>query len=107
MAYATKALRRAQISNAEGTAGTAEAATEILFFENLTQIQHGRVFHMPEQDRGNLSKNIETPIRVSEQVEFEGEGDLYDRIANFMFSSAIRGNITPTQPDAINEPLHY
>lgn len=107
MAYSTRALQRAQISNVEGTPGTAEAATEILFFENLTQILHDKVFHMPEQDRGMLAKNIEMPIQVSEQTEFEAEGDLYDRLAVFMFSNAICGNITATQPSVGSQPNHY
>jgi hypothetical protein len=43
---------------------------------------------------------------VSNEVEFNLEGSLYDRMAVFLFSNAIRGNVTSTQPDAINEPNH-
>lgn len=107
MAVATRALEKAQVSNVENTVGTAEAATEILLYTDLTQVVHDKVFHTPEQDRGLLLGNIETPFQVSQQTEFEMEGPLYDRIANFMFCNGIRGNITPTQPDAINQPLHY
>lgn len=95
MANASKALSFAQISNVENTVGTAEAATEILLFETFKRIAHDKVFHMPTQDRGHLAANSETPFQVQQLAEFEMEGDLYDRIANFMFSSGIRGNITP------------
>lgn len=95
MAFRTKPLSRYQISNVEGTPGTAEAATEILFLENLTRNVHSKVFYMPLSDRGRLSKNNETPFPVSAKVEYEAEGSLYDRLANFMFCNSIRGNITP------------
>lgn len=95
MAYGTKALRRVQISNAEGTAGTAEAATEILLFENFEIYETSVEFYMPLADRNSLAKNIETPFAVKYLSEMEGDGSLYDRIANFLFSMSIRGNITP------------
>lgn len=107
MAFSTKALQKAQVSNVEGTAGTAEAATEVLFFENLTQILHDKVWHTPQTDRGMLVSNIETPIQVSEECEFEAEGDLYDRLMVFIAANSIRGNVTSTQPNAGTQPNHY
>jgi hypothetical protein len=107
MAFSTRPLEQAQISNVEGTPGTAEAATEVLFYESLTQILHDKVFHLPEQDRGLLIANVETPFQVSQLAEFEMEGDLYDRLMVFMACNAIRGNITPTQPSAGPQPNHY
>lgn len=105
MATASKALSYCQISNVEGTVGTAEAATEILLFENFSRIAHDKVFYKPEQDRGVLAANVETPFQVSQKAEFEMEGDLYDRIANFMFSSGI----CTTTPAAVGgaETLAY
>ncbi len=107
MAFSTRALEKAQLSNVEGTPGTAEAATEIIFYENLTQILHDKVFHLPAQDRGLLIGNVETPFQVSQLAEFEMGGDLYDRLMVFMACNAIRGNITPTQPESGTQPLHY
>lgn len=95
MAFRTKPLSKYQISNVENTPGTAEAATEVLFLENVTRAVHSKVFYMPVSDRGRLSKNNETPFPVSAEVEYEAEGSLYDRLANFIFSNSIRGNITP------------
>jgi hypothetical protein len=107
MAYGGKPFRKIQISNVEGTPGTPEAATEILF-GMLTQMVHDMVLHTPEQDRGVLAKNVETPFRVSDDPgEIVIEGELYDRLMVFICANAIRGNVTPTQPDNVNEPNHY
>lgn len=106
MAYGQKAFRKIQISNVEGTPGTAEAATEILF-GMITQLFTDKVFHTPDQDRGVLAAHYEVPFQVGEAIELEMEGELYDRLAVFMFSNAIRGNVTATQPDNIDEPNHY
>jgi hypothetical protein len=106
MPLGKKAFRGIQISNPEDTPGTAEAAVEILY-GTVTQTYTDKVFHMPEQDRSTLAKNVETPFQVSDEIELEMEGEIYDRLAVYMFNNAVRGNVTPTQPDAINEPLHY
>lgn len=90
-----RALRGAQFSNVEGTVGTAEAATEVMLFENLTFKSDPYTMYMPKQDRASLAANIETPFPVSQFIELEADGSLYDRLANFMFSNSIRGNITP------------
>lgn len=95
MAFGNKNLRRVQVSNVEGTPGTAEAATEILFFENFDVKAQGVEFYMPKADRGTLAKNVETPFPVFRNVELKGDGSLYDRLANFLFCGSIRGNITP------------
>lgn len=106
MAYAQKAFQKIQISNAEGTPGTAEAATEVLLGV-VTVKAHDKMFHTPEQDRGVLALRYETPFQVADEIELEMEGELYDRAAVFMMANSIRGNVTSSQPDAINEPLHY
>jgi len=106
MAYGHKAFRRIQISNVEGTPGTAEAATEVLV-GTITQLFNDKVWHKPEQDRGVLALNYETPFQVSQRIELELEGELYDRLMVFIAANSIRGNQTPTQPDAMNEPNHY
>lgn len=107
MAVSSRPLQFAQISNVEGTPGTAEAATSVLLFENLTQVLHGETFHRPQQDRANLATHVERAFKVSDFAEFECEGDLYDQLMCFAACNAIRGNITPTQPDNVNEPNHY
>jgi hypothetical protein len=106
MAYGLQAYRRIQISNPEDTPGTAEAATEVLLGK-MTVRASDEMWHKPEQDRGVLAANYEVPFQVGKEVELEFEGEFYDRLAVFMFSNAIRGNVTPTQPDDSNEPNHY
>lgn len=106
MAYGQKAFRRSQISNPENTPGTGEAATEVLFGV-WTQNYADETWHKPDQDRGVLALNVETPFELQKEIELEFEGELYDRLAVFIMSNAIRGNVTATQPDNINEPLHY
>ncbi len=106
MAYGNKAFRTIQISNVEGTPGTAEAATEVLLGE-ISQTYTDKVYFKPEQDRGVLTPNYEAPFQVSDAIELVMEGPLYDRWCVFMFNSAVRGNVTATQPDVGNEPNHY
>jgi hypothetical protein len=106
MAYGLKAFQRFQVSNVEGTVGTAEAAVEILY-GMIKAPTHDNVKYQPEQDRNTLAMHAEAPFDVSKTLEFEITGELYDRLAIWMFSNAIRGNVTPSQPDNMNEPLHY
>jgi hypothetical protein len=107
MARALRAFRKIQISNVEGTPGTAEAATEV-FLGMLTQMVHDQLLHTPDHDRGVLAQLYEAPFRVSDDPgEIEIEVELYDRLMVFICANAVRGNVTPTQPDNINEPLHY
>lgn len=106
MATGLRAFRKIQISNVENSPGTAEAATEQLRGV-LTQPYTDEIFHTPDQDRGLLSLHVETPFELQREVNLDMSGVLYDRLAVFMFSNAIRGNVTPTQPDAVNEPNHY
>ena len=106
MAVARKAFKDIQISSPEVTNGTAVAATEVVV-ATISAPYTDKIFHTPEEDRGSLAKNFETPIQVSDEIEIELEGNMYDRLAVFLFNMAIRGNVTPTQPDNINEPLHY
>jgi hypothetical protein len=106
MATALTALKKQiQIGN-EGTPGTAVAATEVLLGimeANLTS----QVFHYPEDDRNLLSIQKGNEFQVSENAELNITGSLNHRHAPFLFGSSIRGNITPTQPDATNEPNAY
>lgn len=107
MARALRAMRKIQISNVEGTPGTAEAATEV-FLGMLTQMVHDMVLHTPDHDRGVLAEVYEAPFRVSDDPgEIEMEVELYDRLMNFICANSIRGNVTPTQPDNVNEPNHW
>lgn len=107
MAVGSRALRRVQISNVEGTVGTAEAATEILFFEEVTQLTQAAVFHKPKQDRGSLARYVERDFQVSQYAELEMSGDLYDRLMVFIAANSIRGNVTATQPNAGTKPNEY
>jgi len=106
MAYSLSAFQKIQISNPEGTPGTAEAATEVII-GTITQIMHDKEFYMPQHDRGSLALNYEQPFQVASLAELTIEADFYDRLAVFLFANSIRGNVTPTQPDNIDEPNHY
>jgi hypothetical protein len=106
MAYGLRSFRKIQISNVEGTPGTAEAAVEPLY-GTLTQVVSDEQWHNPDQDRGVLARNYETPFAVANEVELTLEGELYDRLAVYLFNNAIRGNVTPTQPDDSNQPNTY
>ena len=106
MATGKKAFKYTQISSPEATVGTAAAATEVLLV-TTTAPYTDKVYHLPEQDRGVLAKNVETPFQVSDEIEIEIEGNIYDRLMVFLTCNSVAGNITPTQPDNVNEPLHY
>lgn len=107
MPYSTRPLRKYQISNVENVVGTTEVATEVLLFEQLAPVIHDKVWHFPKHDRGLLADLYEAPIQVAQEVELEGEGDLYDRLMVFIANNSIRGNITPTQPESGTQPNHY
>lgn len=107
MAVGNKALNKFQISNAEGTPGTAEAATAILLYEEMSSLTQGDVFHQPVQDRGSLAKNIEQEFKVAEFAEMEMSGDLYDQLMVYMALNTIKGAVTPTQPNAGDQPNHH
>jgi hypothetical protein len=106
MTFALKAFRDIQISNPEDTVGSAEAATAIML-GTITPTYSGLEIHYPEQERALLARNMADDFIVSKMVEltFEAEMNMNDII--WMFSNAIRGNITPTQPDATNQPNAY
>lgn len=106
MAYGHRAFRNIQISNPEDTVGTAEAAVEMLL-GTLMPKASDEVWHIPEHDRGVLAQHWEQPFQVGKEIELEFEGELYDRLAVHIFSNAIRGNVTPTQPDDIDQPNTY
>lgn len=106
MAYGHKAFRKIQVSNPEDTVGTAEAAVEILY-GTISQRYADEVWHQPDHDRGVLAKHVEGQFKVGKEVELDFEGELNSRHIVWMISNAVRGNITPTQPDVGNEPLHY
>ncbi len=105
MAYGQKAFRKIQIG-VESTHGTAVAATEVML-GTLSVKPSDQVWHKPEQDRGVLAMNVETPFEVSKEIELDFEGELYDSLLVLLASIGIRGNVTPTQPDDSGEPNHY
>lgn len=105
MAYALRSFKDAQIG-IESTPGTAVAAVEVL--TGVMSVPYtSDVNHQPEQDRNNLAANVETPFKVSDELEGEYTDDLHDVFAAYLMGNSVRGNITPTQPDNVNEPNHY
>ncbi len=101
-----KAFRRFQISNVEGTPGTPEAAVEVLSGV-LTTFEGGEVVHQPEEDRNSLALHHGNAEIIGTEAHLVWTGDLNFRHICWQLAMAICGNITPTQPDAENEPLSY
>ena len=102
MVIAKTALKKpVQIGN-ETTPGTAVAATELLYVTSETPIASQVLFY-PEDDRNNLYKNQGNEFKVGELAEITIEMNMNSLHMPFLFANAIRGNVTPTQPDAVNE----
>ena len=101
-----KAFRRIQVSNAEDTPGTAEAATEILY-GIMGTFEDADVLHRPEEDRNSLAQNFEDDEFVSNQAKLVWTGDLNFRHITWALLMSLKGNVTPTQPDSTNQPNAY
>ena len=101
-----EAFKRIQISNAEGTPGTAEAATEAALGIITTQ-ESGEVIHQPNDDRNTLAANMADDEIVGKETKLVWSGDVNSRHILWALLMSLRGNITPTQPDVTNEPLAY
>ncbi|MEO0595066.1 MAG: hypothetical protein AAF126_03050 [Chloroflexota bacterium] len=101
-----RALRKFQIGR-ESTPGTAVPATEALPYSDRTFRPADETWFTPVQDRGILALRVEAPFVVSKVTEFDLNGELSDRHAVWFFAMCVRGNVTPTQPDAANEPNLY
>jgi len=100
-----KAFRRIQVGP-ESTPGTAVAAAEILYGV-LSTFESGEVLHQPEEDRNSLARHMADDLFVGKQAKLVWTGDVNFRHLAWILPMAIRGNITPTQPDASNEPNAY
>lgn len=101
-----KAFRRIQVSNAEDTPGTAEAATEILY-GTMSTFEDTYELHRPEEDRNSLARYFEDDEFVSNAVGLTWTGDLNFRHILWALLMSLKGNVTATQPDATNEPNAY
>ena len=106
MARALTPFRRIQISNEEGTPGTPEAATEILF-GTISPRYGDKIMFYPEEERNLISRNLADDFIVQREAGLQFEGEMNERHIVWAAMNCIAGNITPTQPDATNEPLHY
>lgn len=106
MTRAFKAFNLFQISGDEGTPGSAAAATEILYATGTLPYTSQKIYY-PEQDRNNLATYLANDFIVQHYLEGGIEMDANTRHMVWAFSNAIRGNITPTQPKATDEPLSY
>jgi len=103
---ALEAFRKAQISNVEDTVGTAEAATEVLLTHGLTW-HEDLLIHYPRNDRGSLALHEGDDEVVQKMVTLTIPSTLTARQAAIYAGMCIRGNVTATQPDAVNQPLSY
>jgi len=101
-----KAFRKIQVSNAENTPGTAEAATEIAY-GTMSTWEDEYELHRPEEDRNSLALFFEDDEFVSEKAVATWTGDLNFRHILWALLMGIRGNISATQPDETNEPNAY
>ena len=106
MATGLKAFRKIQAGSEGATPGTAVAATEILYGV-LSTYESGETIHWPEEDRNSLARHMADDEIVGKEAKIVWAGDLNHRHANWLLSMAIRGNVTPTQPDGTNEPNSY
>jgi hypothetical protein len=106
MTYARKANRFIQISNVEGTPGTAEAAVEV-FSGVFGGGYADKVIHNPEEDRNSLSMYHANQLLVGREWNADISGDLNSRHAVWLFCNTVAGNITPTQPNATTKPNAY
>lgn len=100
-----KAFRRIQVSNVEGTPGVAEAAIEILY--GTLTFDDGLTIHFPEEDRNSLAKRQGDDVVVGKEAHLTWQGDLNFRHIAWALAMAICGNITPTQPDSVEQPNAY
>jgi hypothetical protein len=108
MTFARTAFKKIQVSGVEGTPGSAGAATAIITGATMDVAYADRTLHHIEQDKNILSKNIAGDSIVAGK-EISGTAEMAINLQNILYAltSCIRGNITPTQPDATNEPLSY
>jgi len=106
MATALRAFSKIQISNEEGTPGSAEAATEILY-GMLTTAESANTLHSPDEDRGSLARHMANDLFVGNEARLTWTGDVNFRHIAYALSMSLCGNITPTQPDSTNEPNAY
>jgi hypothetical protein len=97
--------KQIQIGN-EVTPGNAVAATDVLL-GTLDAAYTSRVLHWPEDDRNSLAAHFGNEFKVGDETELTINMRAADIWMPWVFGSTIRGNITPTQPDATNEPLAY
>ena len=105
MAIARTALRRVYIGN-ESAPGTAVAATEVML-GRMSAPYADKTMHYPEQDRGTMSRHYGDDFVVQRYVEGTFDFEANTRHILHALSNSVRGNITPTQPDPVNEPLAY
>jgi hypothetical protein len=61
----------------------------------------------PDEERNNLARNMADDFVVQKFAELTMTGELNMRDVVWMVCNSVRGNITPTQPDVVNEPLHF
>lgn len=100
------AFRRIQVGSEGATPGTAVDATEILYGTLATWMEN-RIIVQPEEDRNNLSRHMADAFVAGQEGQLVWTGLLNQRHVIYLLSMAIRGNVTPTQPDPTNEPLAY
>lgn len=100
-----KAFRHIQVSNVEGTVGSAEAAVEI--FYGMGKFDAGVTIHQPVEDRNSLALNVASDVVVGKEAHLTLTGDVNFRHALWLLAMSICGNVTPTQPSTSLQPLAY
>lgn len=100
---AIEAFRRIQIGK-ESTPGTAVAATRKLIGE--LSISPNLTIHRPTDERNSLSEFRRSEV-VGQDASLSYSSDAtYDQIIHFL-AMALKGGVTPTQPDVGNSPTVY
>jgi hypothetical protein len=100
-----RAFRKIQIGE-ESSPGTPVAAAEV-GYGTLTTFEEERTLEQPDEDRGSLARNMADDFFTGEEAHLVWTGDVNTRHILYALSMAIRGNISPTQPDSTNQPLAY
>jgi len=105
MADGLRAFRKIEVGQ-ESSHGTAVAATEAAL--GLIGIPGpGVVRHYPDEERNSLARNVADEVDVGVETHLVWTGDVNHRHILWPLSMAIRGNVTPTQPDETSEPNGY
>lgn len=107
MAVSLTALRGIQISSPETVSGTAVAAAEVLCGGLYSTAYTDKIDHFPEEDKNTLALHLGNEFPVQELGALSITGNMNMRHAVWAFANALCGNVTASQPNAVDQPNAY